>query len=286
MRRIGCVVLATCLFASPLHAGQQSPAPSQATCDETLIDPESYRLTTEAQALNALRPREPWWDRFGIKEPRELGDLNEGSALFAERARGLDDRNLLAHGYLARQYVVTAVDARKAEDAWRRVLDGGGAIVWTATLDRVDPRSFFVVAFDHSGIRIYRFQDLAGPLRTHFGMPDFPMPERENFWRALGGCLPKDAAPVAEIPWGRVREIQPTIMTLRFELTDPVEITSDRDPRRTDDRIEMHLHAQTGIVDPRFAMVAFARPPFGPWPMGVDPAAYQLRVKQMLTTFF
>ena len=78
----------------------------------------------------------------------------------AERAKEIDDGNLLADGYLARQYVALAVDAQKAEDAWKQVLDHGGAIVWTATLDDV---------------------------------PDFPGPERTDFWRALGGCLPPNA---------------------------------------------------------------------------------------------
>ena len=111
----------------------------------------------------------------------------------AERAKEIDDGNLLADGYLARQYVALAVDAQKAEDAWKQVLDHGGAIVWTATLDDVDARSFFVVAFDRRGIRLFRFGEMAGPLRTHFGVPDFPGPERTDFWRALGGCLPPNA---------------------------------------------------------------------------------------------
>jgi hypothetical protein len=271
----------------PAVAGAQSSgASADATCDATVIRSESYALATEAQGLNVLRPREPWWERFGIKGPRELGDLNEGATLLAERARELDDRNLLAHGYLARQYVVTAVDARKTEDTWRRVLDNGGAIVWTATLDAVDARSYFVVAFDRSGIRIFRFGDLAGPLRTHFGVPDFPMPEREEFWRALGGCLPENVSPVAEIPWSSVREIRPATWALRFELSDRVEIESDRGRRRSDDRLEILLHSQTGIFDPRFAMAPFVRPVFGPPSLDVDPAAYQLRVLQMLRTFF
>src|SRR5690606_33399272 len=139
MRRIGFASFAF-VFAALSIALLSAQQPGSATCDPAAIDADSYALTTEAQALNVLRPREPWWERFGIAGPRELGDVNEGSILLAERARELDPRNLLAYGYLARQYVVNAVDASKAEDAWRTVLDNGGAIVWTATLDRIDPR--------------------------------------------------------------------------------------------------------------------------------------------------
>src|SRR5690606_22457228 len=116
-----------------LAAGSQDPPPARATaatCDAATIDDESYRLATEAQALNVLRPREPWWEPYGLwKEPREIGDVNQGALRLAERARELDERNLLAHGYLARQMIVLAIDAQKAEDAWARVLDNGGAIV-------------------------------------------------------------------------------------------------------------------------------------------------------------
>jgi hypothetical protein len=286
MRRIGLfsfVALAALASVSPLAARQQSPKPPvDATCDEASIEADSYELTTTAQARNALRPREPWWEPYGLwKNPREIGDLNEASTRLAERAKELDERNLLAHGYLARQYVVMAVDATKAEGEWRRVIDGGGAIVWTATLYEVDPRSYFVLAFDPRGIRMFRFASLAGELRTHFGVPDFPDADRVDFWRALGGCLPVDAAPEAEIRWSGVRQLRATTWTLRFELKDKLTIRSDRGRRRTDDTLEVNLHPRTGEVDFRFGMTPFGRPP-----VGADPAAYHQRVKQMIVTMF
>lgn len=271
------------LFGSPLTAIQDpQPAPvPPATCDAAAIDPDSYRLTTEAQALNVLRPREPWWEPYGLwKGPREIGDVNAGSLRLAERAVELDDRNLLAHGYLARQRVVMAIDARKAGESWARVLDNGGAITWTATLPEVDPRSYFVLAFDRTGIRIFRFTQLAGELRAQFGFQEFPDPERAEFWRALGGCLPANAAPEVEIPWSQVREIRTVTRALRFELNAPAAIASDRGSRRRDDSIDVVLHGRSDL-DPRFVMG-----PFGPRPYrgggGPDPDAYLLRVRQML----
>ncbi|HJR61399.1 MAG TPA: hypothetical protein VJ813_18455 [Vicinamibacterales bacterium] len=292
MRRAGlfglAIVAAGLLTILPADAVRQVPAsPQGPTCDETGIMPDSYRLTTEAQSMNVLRPREPWWEPFGVwKEPREIGNLNQGSVRLAERARELDERNLLAHGYLARQYVVMAVDATKAERAWERVLDNGSAIVWTATLLDIDPRSFFLVAFDRESIRIFRFGQIAGPLRTHFGVPDFPGPERVDLWRALGGCLPVGAVPEAEFPWSSVREIRATRWALRFELDAPITVRSDRGERRSDDTLEINLHGQTGGVDFRFAMTPFARAPFNGRPIALDPAAYQNRVLQMLGKFF
>jgi hypothetical protein len=292
MRRVGmflvALVVAVGLPGPPVAALQDpAPAPDAATCDEARIDTDSYRLTTEAQAMNVLRPREPWWEPYGVwAGPLEIGDLNQGAARLAERAGELDDDNLLAHGYLARQHIVMAVDADKAAAAWERVLDSGGAITWTATLYDVDPRSFFVLAFDRTGIRVFTFGALAGELRTRFGVPEFPRPERVNFWRALGGCLPPAASPVAEVLWTSVREIHPTRWTLRFELQEKVEITSDRGKRHADDTLEVNLHGQTGLFDFRFGMTPFGRRPFHTPPIGLDPAAYQARVKQFLETFF
>lgn len=288
MRRISllnaAVTVAAILSAAPLVARQQTPS---ATCDSSTIAPESYRLTTEAQALNVLRPREPWWEPYGTwNSPREIGTVNQGSVRLAERARELDDRNLLAHGYLARQYVVLAIDANKAGDAWRRVVRAGGAVTWTGMLYDVDPRSFFVFAFDPKGIRVFKYAQLAGALRTHFGVPDAPDADREAFWRALGGCVAPDAAPEVEIPWSSVRELRATTWTLRFELTDKVTITSDRGRRRTADTLEVNLHPGVGEADFRFGMTPFAWAPFGSPPAGTGPGAFHQRVKQMIETIF
>ena len=291
MRRIELSLLAAAaaavLFTSPLSARQQPPTSSSVTCDEAAINSDSYRLTTEAQALNVLRPREPWLEPYGVwKRAAEIGGINEAAVRLAERAKELDDRNLLAHGHLARQYVVLAIDATQAEAEWRRVTEHGGAVVWTASLYDVDPRSFFVLAFDRRGIRIFRFSQLAGELRTHFGVPDVPGEDRVEFWRALGGCLPKDTPPEAEIPWSGVREIRVTSWTLRFELHDGVTLRSDRGKRRTHNRVDVNLHPHTALADFRFGMTSFAWGPFGPRPAAADPGAYHQRAKQMLMMLF
>lgn len=280
-------LLITLALSSPIRgASGQEPRPtSAATCDAAAIDSESYRLTTEAQALNMLRPREPWWEPYGVwKAPHEIGTVNEGALRLAERARELDDRNLLAHGYLARQMVVAAVDAQKAEAEWRRVLDNGGAVVWTATLPEIDVRSFFVLAFRPHALQVFRFTQIAGPVPTAFGFQDFPDPDREDFWRALGGCLPEGVAPEMEIPWSQVRDIRISRWTLRFELHEDVTIRSDRGNRKQDDTLEVLLHGQRD----RHPRVAMGR--FRPWPdygdPRVDPEAYMLRVRQMLQTVF
>lgn len=292
MRRVRFVALAITLAAA-LHsfqsvaAHQQSATPSASvTCDPSNIKAESYRLTTEAQALNALRPPEAWWEPFGVwTAPADIGSVNEGATTLAERARALDDSNLLAHAHLAREYLVRGIEASKAEEAWRRALDGGGAIVWTATLYEVDARSLFVVAFDRQSLRIFRLGAIAGALVTHFGVPDIPRPEQVDFWRAIGGCLPAHAVPEAEIPWSEVREINGNSWMLRFDLAQRVSIKSDRGRSRNDDSLEITLHGPAGPMDYRFAMFPYGPGPFGPRPIGPDPALFQERVRQTLIKF-
>ena len=280
------VAAAAALFSADVEAVRHSPSGQSATCESSRIKPDSYRLVTEAQALNVLRPREPWWEPFGVwKTQREIGDLNEGATALAERARELDDTNLLAHGQLARQYLVMAIDARKAEDAWTRVLDNGGAVAWTATLYEIDPRSLFVIAFDRKSMRIYRFRQLAGEVDEHFGVPEFPGPEQADFWRALGGCLPSNIAPAAEISWSDVEEIEATNWTLRFELAQKVSLTSDRGSRRNDESLEITLHVQPGAVDYRFAMTPYRPRPFFFRRAGPDPLLFQERVRHTLVKF-
>ena len=291
MRRIRFVAVAFTVAAT-LHsfsaeATQQPSTPSAtATCDASRINGESYRLTTEAQAFNAIRPREPWWEPYGVwKSQGEIGSVNEGATTLAERAKELDDSNLLAHGQLAREYLVRGIDARKADDAWTRVLDGGGAIVWTATLYEVDPRSLFVIAFDRQRLRIFRLGAVAGQLDTHFGVPEAPRPERVEFWRALGGCLPADALAEAEIAWRDVREISGNSWMLRFGLAHKVMVKSDRGRSRNDDSLEITLRGHAGPIDFRFAMSPYRPGPFGARPVGPDPALFQERVRQTVVKF-
>jgi hypothetical protein len=292
MRRVRALgtafALAIILIVHPAAQDQQPPASAAtATCDEGHINPDSYRLTTEAQAWNIIRPREPWWEEYGIwKNPREVGDINEGATKLAEEARRIDPRNLLAHSILARQYVVEAIDAQKAEPEWEATIHNGGSIAWTATIYDVDPRSFFVVAFDQKSIRFYQFGQLGSRLRTHFGVPEFPDPAETDFWRTLGGCPPPSVAPHVEIPWSAVRSIEAENYALQLRLADKMTFESDRGSRRTLDKVNVNLHGQVGAFDFRYGMTPYSRRPIFARPGGVAATHYEERVKQMLVKFF
>ena len=130
----------------------------------------------------------------------------------------------------ARLNIIDGVDGTQALEAWRTVLDAGGAVGWTVTEYNVDPRSTFVLAFDRSALRVYR----AGA----FGAtPD----------AATHGCLPDSIAPESVIPWSEVREIEAGNWVLWFRLRTPVVITSDRGKRKTVKELKAYFHgAPTG----------------------------------------
>src|SRR3990170_91125 len=211
-RRRACAAMASVLFAAAAQAVAQSRDHGERlatlTCDRDLIAPESYELTTTAQAVNLHAPRYGFWDRFIVNEHvHALRDLNLGASDLAERALERDPRNLMAHSILARQYL-TVGSQRTAEQAWHTVLGNGGAVVWTATLYDVDAKSYFLVGFDRDGLRIYRQGQFAGPVKRHLGVAQFPEPDATGFYAALAGCPDPDVAPVATVPWTDVREIR------------------------------------------------------------------------------
>src|SRR5262245_38886963 len=49
------LAVCTLLLSSPAFA-------QSSTCDAEFINRDSYRLSTDAQALNVTRPRTNWWD--------------------------------------------------------------------------------------------------------------------------------------------------------------------------------------------------------------------------------
>jgi hypothetical protein len=277
-------LLAAAAFQDPVPPAPQTPAP--ATCDAAGIKPESYRLAVEAQALNLTTPYHRWWDTYDLgARPTDAEDADDAAIAIAERALELDDRNLLAHAQLARQYLVAGLDASRAHEAWRRALDGGGAVAWLATLFDVDDRAYFVVAFDREGIRVYRFGQLAGAIRQERGVPVLPGPDREELWRALGGCVPEGLPPEATIPWSSVREIESGRFALWFELDSPVAIRSDRGRTKRLTRVMVNLHtAQHGPAIGYF--FPGPPPPFAVRPSTVGPAAYQERVRGTLIELF
>jgi hypothetical protein len=254
-----------------------------ATCDVGRIDRDSYALSTEAQARIVTADRMDWWDGFNVGNAFEaLHELNSASTWAAERARDLDVTNLLAHGLLARQYVVTGENSALAERKWQTVFDNGGAVVWTGTLYDVDARSYFLMAFDRETPRIYRFGELTGGFETHLGVPQFPGSDRERLWRAWGGCIDAAAVPEAVIPWTDVREIKAGNWVLYFKLTRKVHVTSDRGKRADLAEIKVSLHGATGSIE-----VHTTRDPVDPWKVdvrtiGIGPLAYQERVRRTL----
>ena len=257
---------------------------SPLTCNASQIDPASYRLSTDAQALNLTRPRTNWWDGFDftLETHRDaLADLNEGGLAIAERAIAIDAGNALAHSQLARQLVVLGEDGNRARAAFAHVFASGGAVAWTATLYDVNARDFFLMAFDREGIRVYRFGEAVGAVKRRLGVPTFPGPEAARLWRGLGGCLDGLTAEAA-VPWSDVHEIEAGNFVLYFKFHTPVTVASDRGSRKTLREFKVALHGAMGTVEYHVS----AGPDRSSDPsirgIGIGPTAYQDRVRRTL----
>lgn len=187
------LVVFTLLLSSPAVVRSAEAQSAKAdTCDPEFLNRESYRLSTDAQALNVTRPRTNWWDGFDASlgtHQDALGDLNDAALTIAERALDLDPKNQLARSQLARQLVILGDDPGRAKAEIKALFANGGALAWTATLYDVDAKAFFVMGFDRAGIRVFRFGEAAPNFTKHLGVPEFPGPEAKNLWRAWGGCF-------------------------------------------------------------------------------------------------
>lgn len=267
------------LLSSSAVAGAQS-----FTCDAAILNRESYRLTTDAQAMNVTRPRTDWWDGFDASlrtHQDALGDLNDAALTIAERALELDPRNQLAHSQLARQLVILGEDGARARRETDALFAAGGALAWTATLYDVDAKSFFVMAFDRAGIRVVRFGEAAPGFTRHMGVPEFPGPEATALWRAWGGCLDGLRAE-AFVPWSDVREIAAGNFVLWFRFNTPVTVTSDNRKRETLKEFKVALHGAMGTVE------YHVTPNRDRWSeplvtgVGIGPSTYQDRIRRVL----
>jgi tetratricopeptide (TPR) repeat protein len=270
-------------IALSVATGGLAAADVSLTCDPASLDSRSYGLTTRAQARNLLEPRHSWWDSFDLgKYEDDLADLNEVAARLAERAQQIDPRNRMAYGILARQYVVLG-EPERAEEAWARALDGGGAVVWSATLYDVDARTYFFLAFGREALRVYRMDTLAGgPVRRGFyGIPQFPDASNDRFYEAAAGCIDPARKPEAVVPWSQVREIKAGNWVLWFKLIQPITVSSDRTGKRKELReIKVALHGRTGELE--------VYKPVGEDQLalrGRGPSAYQDLVRRTLVKF-
>lgn len=235
-------------FAATAFAGDLS---SSSPCDPKHIDPRSWSLVTRGQAMNVLRPRHDWWDSFDLgRYADDLDDLNLSATRLAQRALEIDPGNAAAWGQLARLFLIEE-DPERAEGAWARAAAAGIPVVWTGTLYDVDARTYHVLAFDRAGIRIYRLDQLGGPVaRGFYGIPQFPSADNERFWAGLAGCFDEASGPESTVPWADVREIKAGNYVLWFKLTRPIRVSSDRTGKtKTLDQIKVALHGRTGELE-------------------------------------
>ena len=253
-------------------------------------------MSTIGQAQALLTDRTDFWDGFRINHQIDaLHYLNMDAQELAERALSADPRNMMAQSILARQHTIAGWD-RAAIDAWSRVVENGGVVVWTATLYDVDTKSYFLMSFGRDAVRIYRMGQFTGPIDRRLGQAKFPQPGERAFYEATAGCPDPTVTPVATIPWSNVTELRSGNWVLWFKLAKPVTIVSDREKKKSLREIKVNLHGATGEV----TVLAERNPDFDPeWSAGDDgnspwknvrgiglgPWDYNRRVRDMILRF-
>lgn len=279
--------------SSNLPIPESTNAPVALTCDRRAIDQQSYDMATIGQARALLADRSDFWDAFRINQHiASLRDLNLDVQALAERALARDPRNMMAQSILARQYTVLGWD-RAAIDAWTRVANSNGVVVWTATLYDVDYKSYFLMSFGRDAVRIYRMGQFTSSIDRRLGYAKFPEAAEIAFYEATAGCPDPSAAPLATIPWTSVKELRSGNWVLWFKLTRPVTIVSDRDKRKTLSEIKVNLHGESGEVH----ILAERNPNYDPrWDdendafrnvrgIGLGPWEYNRRMRDMILRF-
>ena len=289
-----CLCVLSFLVMPAVAKWEDLPAPPvPLTCERDAIDRDSYDMATLGQAQALLTDRTDFWDAFRInRHIAALRDLNLDAQELAERALRADPRNLMAHSILARQYTILGSE-RAAIESWTRVIDSGGAVVWTATLFDVDYKSYFLAAFGRHAVRIYRMEQFTGPIDRKLGYAKFPDASERRFYEATAGCPDPSVDPVATIAWTDVKELRSGNWVLWFKLAKPVTIVSDRGKKKSLREIKVNLHGATGEVK----FLAEPNPDFDPdlddeseaWKnvrgIGLGPWDYNRRVRDMILRF-
>ncbi len=257
-------------------------------CDPQRVAPDSYRLTTEAVALIATQESSDWWDAFQVEnDTLPLRDLDSGVVWAAEHALAIDPANVMAHGHLARQFLVRGEEAARTDAEWAAALDGGGAVVWTSTWYDVDARSYFLMAFDRAGIRVYAFGQLVSPLKTKYAGPIFPGADNVRYWSAWGGCIDPLVVPQAIVPWSDVTEIKAANWVLYFKLARKIAVVSDRGKKKKLDEIKVFLHGPSGetVYETKYDADAPRHERRKVTAISYGPADYQERVRRTIVKF-
>jgi hypothetical protein len=214
------------------------------TSDKTQINPESYRLSVEDQALIWAKdnfPRFIVWpsQAFDILEKKSIASLRA-----AEEAARLDERNAYAHALLARYYLIPEDTLDAARTHWKTSFDNGIGISFPSMYYDVDTGRLFMSHIRKDGIYIYTY--------GQFGvdtMKELPDETNTRYWEAHAGHIPSDLEPAAIIHWENVREIKTGNWVWWLKLEKPITLRSDRGKEESLDEVKVALLGGVGKFD-------------------------------------
>ena len=205
------------------------------TCDPGILNPESYRITTEAIPSIWMEPLPKLLyplpeDVFDLQYRRTVAVTDQAVA-----ALDLDERNLMAHNILARNFLVFHNTWNEAKYHWQVLFQNGKGVTFDAVIYSVDGRSMFIVRLTPEAIEVYRYGQFG---RMAMGYPP-ATPKYRRFWLSHNGCIPPEIHPDAAIPWTIVREIKSKRWVQDLKLRQKVTLSSDRGKKKTTNKLRI-----------------------------------------------
>jgi len=214
------------------------------TSDKTQIDPESYRLSVEQQALIWAKdsfPRFIVWptQAFDLLEKKSIASLRA-----AEEAIRLDSKNAFARALLARSYLMPADTLDSARENWKASLENGGGISFPSLYYDVDDKRYFMSHIRKEGIYIYRYGQFGVETMTE-------LPDETNtlYWEAHAGHVPSDLEPAAIIYWKDVVKMKSGNWVQWLTLKNEITLRSDRGKEETLDEVKVAFLGGVGKFD-------------------------------------
>ena len=214
------------------------------TSDKTRIQPESYRLSVEDQALIWSKdsfPRFIVWpsQAFDIQQKKSIASLRA-----AEEAVRLDETNAYAHALLARYYLIPDDTLDAAREHWKVSFDNEVGVSFPSMMYDVDTKHLFMSHFRKDGIYIYTYAQF--DVHT---MKELPDETNTAYWEAHAGHIPADLEPAAIIYWENVREIKTGNWVWWLKLKNKIDVRAENGKKKSLDEVKVAFLGGVGKFD-------------------------------------
>lgn len=277
MRTALVSLLVTTAMISATVLGSENPSRAPLTHDAGRLEPDSYRLAVQEQALiwgKGSFPRFIVWptQAFDIQLKKTVASLET-----AEEALRLDERNAYARALLGRYFLVPADTYEDAEESWRILFDQDLGLSFPSLFYDVDNKRYFMSHFRKDGIYIYRYGQFGVETMT-----DLPDESNTLYWEAHAGHIPADLSPAGVIRWSDVKKIKTGNWVWWIELDQKLTLQSDRGKKKSMDTVKVAFLGGVGQFSWHFDWYDLSRGKINIETHTYGPADYNARLRSLV----